>query len=86
MGDLEWGYLEDVEASWPDMEDRVILDVMDDLGWPQERFPEMFILIPLFEVCQEGQEGGYLEDIEGSWMETWRTRVIFDVINDVVWP
>ena len=22
-----------------------------------------------------GQEGGYLEDIEGSWPETWRTRL-----------
>ena len=33
------------------------------------------MLISLWEVCQErvGQEGGDLEDIQGSWRETWRT-------------
>ena len=41
---------------------------MDDLGRLQGRYPENFVLISQSEVCQEGggQEGGYLEDIEGS--------------------
>ena len=31
-------------------------------------YPENFVLISQLEVCQEGggQEGGYLEDVEGS--------------------
>ena len=31
-------------------------------------YPENFVLIYQFEVCREGggQEGGYLEDVEGS--------------------
>ena len=35
---------------------------------PKGRYPENFVLIPQLEVCQEGggQEGGYLEDVEGS--------------------
>ena len=60
MGDQEWGYLEDVEASWPDLEDKVIPDIVDDLGRPQGRFPEKFKLIPLLEVCKEGR---YLEEV-----------------------
>ena len=50
------------------MEDKVIPDVMNDVFSPQGRYPENFILISQLEVCQEGggQEGGYLEDIEGS--------------------
>ena len=36
-----------------DMVDRFILDVMDDLLWPKERYPESFVFISLFEVCQE---------------------------------
>ena len=58
------------------MEDRVVPDVMNDGFLPQRRYPENFVLISQSEVCQEGgggQEGGYLEDIEGSWPETWRT-------------
>ena len=110
-----------------DLENRVILDVMDDLVRPQVRYPESFMLISLLEVCQEwgvlhggtwrtlrvpdrriegqdnpwchgwscwtlrkipwkfhvdkfirsvsrmgGQEWGYLEEVEGSWPETWR--------------
>ena len=51
-----------------DLDDRVILDVMDDLILPQGRHPENFVLISLLEVRQEGEgrEEGYLEDIEGS--------------------
>ena len=35
------------------MEDRVILDVMNDSFLPQVRFPEIFVLISQLEVCQE---------------------------------
>ena len=47
------------------MEDRVILDVMDDVFLPQGKYPESFMLIYLLEVCQEvgGQEWGFLVDI-----------------------
>ena len=51
------------------MEDMVILDVMNVIFLPQGRNPENFVLISLLEVCQEGergQEGGYLENVEGS--------------------
>ena len=50
------------------MEDRIILDVRDDVFLPQGRYPENLVLICQLEVCQEegGQEGGYLEDVEGS--------------------
>ena len=46
------------------MEDRVILEIIDDLGRPQGRDPESFMLISLLEVCQEWgvKKGG-----------TWRT-------------
>ena len=43
-----------------DLEDLVILDVVDDLVWPQGRYPESFVLISLLEIW------GYLDDIEGS--------------------
>ena len=52
-----WGFLTG------DMEDRVIPDIMNDVYLPQGRYPENFLLISQLEVCQEG---GYLEDIEGS--------------------
>ena len=50
------------------MEDMVVPDVMNDVCLPQARYPENFVLISQSEVCQEGggQEGGYLEDVEGS--------------------
>ena len=49
------------------MEDRVILDVMEDVFYPNE-IPENLVLISQLKVFQGGgvQEGGYLEDIEGS--------------------
>ena len=50
----EGGYLEDVGGFLTrDMEDRVILDVMNDVFLPQGRYPENFVLISLTEVCQE---------------------------------
>ena len=53
----------------------VILDVMDDHILAPEKYPDNFVLIYLLEVCQEwgGQEWGYIEDVEGSGWETWRT-------------
>ena len=36
-----------------DMEDRVILDVMNDVVLPQGKYPENFVLISQLEVCQE---------------------------------
>ena len=68
-GGQEGGYLEDVGGFLTgDMEDRVIPDVMNDVLLPQGRYPENFVLLSHFKVCQEGgggQEGGYLVDIEG---------------------
>ena len=45
------------------MEDLVIADVMNDVFSPQGIYPENFVFISQLEVCQEG---GYLEDVEGS--------------------
>ena len=36
------------------LEDRVILDIMDDHILAPGRYPESFVLISLLEVCQEG--------------------------------
>ena len=36
-----------------DLEDRVILDVMDDHVWPKGIYPESFVTISSLEVCQE---------------------------------
>ena len=44
-----------------DMEDRVILDIMDDLGGPQGPYPETFRSISLFlalEKLGDGVGGG----------------------------
>ena len=45
------------------MDDRVIHDVMNDVLLPQGSYPDNFIMIYQREVFQEG---GYLEDIDGS--------------------
>ena len=45
------------------MEDLVIPDVMNDVFLPQGSGPENLVLISQLEACQEG---GYLEDSEGS--------------------
>ena len=52
-----------------DLEDRVILDVINDVFLPQGRYPENFVLISQLEVCQEGgvKKGG-----------TWRTLRVSD--------
>ena len=40
--------------------------VMNDV-LPQRRYPEIFVLISQWEVCQEGGLGReYLEDVDGS--------------------
>ena len=41
----------------------ITIQLMDDLGRLQGRYPEYFMLISLLEVCQEG---GYLEESESS--------------------
>ena len=69
------------------MEDRFIPDVMNDVFLPQGRYPENFVLISLFEVCQEGGSrrgvlGGRLGFLTGH-MED---RVIPDVMNHVFLP
>ena len=61
-----------------DLDDRVILDVMDDHNLAPGRYPENFVLISLLEVCQEGFLTRDLED-----------RVILDlmdVLGTVVHP
>ena len=60
--------MEDVEFLTRDMEVWVFLDIMNDVFLPKGRYPENFVLISQLEVCQEGggQEGWYLEDVEGS--------------------
>ena len=51
------------------MEDRVIIDVMDDHILPPGRYTENFVLTSLLEVCQEWgvKKGG-----------TWRTLSVPD--------
>ena len=46
-----------------DLEDRVILDVMNDHILAPGRYPENFVLISLLEVCQE--EGSRREILGG---------------------
>ena len=69
------------------MEDRVILDVMNDVFLPQGRYSENFVLISQLEVCQEGGSrrrvlGGHWGFLTGKIDE----RVIPDVMNDVLLP
>ena len=48
-GGQEGGYLEDIGGFLTgDMEDRVILDTMNDLGGPQGSYPEGFVSLSLF--------------------------------------
>ena len=49
------------------MDDRVIVDIMNDVLLPQGRYPENFMMISQLEVCQEGgvKKGG-----------TWWTLII----------
>ena len=51
MGVLHWGTLRRFLTG--DIEDRVILDVMDDFVWPQGSYPESFTSISSLEMCQE---------------------------------
>ena len=70
-GGQEGGYLEDIGGLLTgDMEDRVIPEITNYVILPQGIYPENFILISQLEVYQDG---GYLEDVEGSCVETWRT-------------
>merc|ERR1711951_233189 len=69
------------------MEDRVILDVMNEFFLPQGRYPENFLLISQLEVCQEGgSRRGVLGGRWGVLTGDLEDRAIFDVINDVLLP
>ena len=64
-GGQEWGVL---GGRWGllmgDLDDKVILDVMDDHILAPGRYPENFVLITLLEVCQEG--GGSRRGVLGG--------------------
>ena len=68
-----------------DLEDKVILNVMDDLILSKERYPESFMLISLLEAWQEV--------VVLHWC-TWMTlmvsrledRVLPDAMNDLIFP
>ena len=86
-GGQEGRYLENIEGSWPET-------------WRTGSFLKLWMMFfylkedTLKILCWYlnwkgvrkggGQEGGYLEDIGGSWPETWRT--IPDVMNDFFYP
>ena len=57
------------------LEDRVILDVMEDVFFILKNIPQKFcVYIFIRSVSRRGiQEGWYLVDIEGSWSKTLRT-------------
>ena len=55
--------MEDIEISRPDLKNRVIFYIMDGIDRPQGRNPEIFMLITLLEVCQEG---GHIMDVLGG--------------------
>ena len=60
---------------------------MDDLGRLQGRYPENFVLISQFEVCQEG--GSRRGVLRGHWVfliGDIDDRVIPEVRNDVLLP
>ena len=59
---------------------------MDVLGRPQGRYPEMFVLISLQEVCQEGTRMGLLGGHWGFLTGHLEDMVILDVMGDLVWP
>ena len=67
------------------LEDRVILDVMDDHILAPERFLENYVLISLLEVCQElgGQERGVHGVRLGFLMGDLEDRVILDKMDDL---
>ena len=61
------------------MEDMVIPDVMNDVFYPKEDTLKISCWY-LNQKCVRkggGQEGVYLEDVEGSWLETWRKDSFF---------
>ena len=56
------------------MEDVVIPVFMNDVFLSQGRYPEHFVLIYNYKCVKNGgSRRGYMDDIEGSWSDTWRT-------------
>ena len=50
----------------------VDFDDMDDHVWPQGKYPASCVNIFIRSVSRmEGPSGGYMEDVKGSWQETW---------------
>ena len=74
-GGQEGGYLEDVEGSWPEtwrtcsfMMSWMMFFILRKIPW------KVCVYILIRSVSRRGgHEEWYLEDIEGSWPETWRT-------------
>ena len=57
--------MEDIEISGRDLKNRVSFYIMDGIERPQGRNPEIFMLITLFEVCQE--EGHSMDVLGEHW-------------------
>ena len=51
------------------MDDRIFVDIMNDVLLPKGRYPENFVLLSQWEVCQKGGSG------RGG---TWRTLRALD--------
>ena len=62
------------------MEDRVILDVMDDHILAPGRYPENFVLISLLEVCQMGGGGWLILANIKDWQEAINKAKITNVL------
>ena len=58
-------YLKDIEISWPDLKNMVFFYIMDGIDKLQGRNPDIFMLITLFEVCQE--EGHNMDVLGEHW-------------------
>ena len=70
------------------MEDRLILDVMDDIFLPQGIYPETFVLISLLEVSQEWgvKKGGTWRTLSVPETGHMEDRGILDVMDDIFLP
>ena len=65
----------------------ITIQFMDDIGRPQGRYPENFVLISQLEVCQEGGvKKGVLGGCWGFLTGDMEDRVIPDIMNHVFLP
>ena len=74
-GGQEGGDLEDIEGSWPETwRTWLFLTSWMMFFYPNEHTQKFCVDISIRSPSgRGGQEGGYLEDVEGSWLDTWRT-------------